>query len=106
MIIGCTIRIGNNWTLVESMPIRRSGFTAESLDEKIYVFGGQVAQGSIKNAESYDPITDKWTIEPDMEVNRSGLSAAACNDKIYVFGGQHEGLQALSVNEILNPSQN
>jgi N-acetylneuraminic acid mutarotase len=98
--------IGNNWTLVESMPIRRSGFTIESSDGKIYVFGGQVAQGSIKNAESYDPITDKWTIEPDMEVNRSGLSAASYDDKIYVFGGQHEGLQALSVNEILNPGQN
>jgi N-acetylneuraminic acid mutarotase len=95
--------IGNNWTLVESMPIRRSGFTAESSDGKISVFGGQVAQGSIKNAESYDPNTDKWTIEPSMKVNRSGLSAAAYNDKIYVLGGQHEGLQALSVNEILNP---
>lgn len=95
--------IGNNWTLVESMPIRRSGFTAESLDGKIYVFGGQVAKGSITNAESYDPVADKWTIEPNMKINRSGLSAVAYDGKIYVFGGQHEGLDALSINEILDP---
>lgn len=98
--------IGNNWTQVESMPIRRSGFAAESLDGRIYVFGGQVTQGSITNAESYDPVTNKWKIEPNMKVNRSGLSAVAYDDKIYVFGGQHEGLQALSISEILKPIQN
>jgi N-acetylneuraminic acid mutarotase len=70
------------------------------------VFGGQVTQGSIPNAESYDPVTNKWKIEPNMKVNRSGLSAVAYDDKIYVFGGQHEGLQALSISEILSPSQN
>lgn len=83
------------------MPIRRSGFAAESLDGKIYVFGGQVAKRSITNAESYDPVADKWAIEPNMKI--SGLSAVAYDGKIYVFGNQHEGLNALSINEILDP---
>jgi N-acetylneuraminic acid mutarotase len=98
--------VKDNWTQMESMPIRRSGFTADDLNGKIYVFGGQAAEGSIENSESYDPIEDNWAIEPNMMIDRSGLSAVAYNDKIYVFGGQHEGLQALSANEILAPGTN
>jgi N-acetylneuraminic acid mutarotase len=96
----------NNWTQMESMPIRRSGFTAAALDGKIYVFGGQAAEGSIINAESYDPDENRWAIEPNMKIDRSGLSAVAYNNKIYVLGGQHEGLQALSANEIFSPETN
>jgi N-acetylneuraminic acid mutarotase len=96
----------DEWTQMQSMPIRRSGFTAEALDGKIYVFGGQAAEGSIINAESYDPVENRWAIEPDMKIDRSGLSAVAYNNKIYVFGGQHEGLQALGANEMFSPGTN
>ncbi len=91
----------DKWTSMDPMPIRRSGFAAESLNGEIYVFGGQMADGANINVERYDPITNKWSVEPDMKVDRSGLAVAAYNDKIYVFGGQHKGLQALSINEIL-----
>ena len=60
-----------------------------------------MADGSNQNTESYDPITNKWSIEPDMQVDRSGLAVAAYKDRIFALGGQHEGLQALSINEIL-----
>ena len=93
----------DKWSSLDPMPIRRSGFAADSLNEKIYVFGGQMADGSNKNIESYDPETNRWTIEPDMQADRSGLAVADYNDKIYVYGGQHKGLQALSINEILTP---
>ena len=95
----------DTWVELEPMPIRRSGFAAESLDGKIYVFGGQMADGANKNIERYDPETNQWTTEPDMQVDRSGLAVAAYKDKLYLFGGQHKGLQALSVNEILTPSK-
>jgi N-acetylneuraminic acid mutarotase len=95
----------DKWSSMDPMPIRRSGFAAESLDGKIFVFGGQMADGSNINVERYDPITNQWSIEPDMQVDRSGLAVAAYKDKLYVFGGQHEGLQALNVNEILTPRQ-
>jgi len=88
---------------MDSMPIRRSGFSAESLDGKIYVFGGQMADESNKNVEGYNPITNQWSIEQDMQADRSGLAVAAYKDKIYVFGGQHQGLQALNINEIFTP---
>lgn len=95
----------DTWVELEPMPIRRSGFAAESFDGKIYVFGGQMADGANKNIEKYDPGTNQWTTEPDMQVDRSGLAVAAYRDNLYVFGGQHKGLQALNVNEILTPSK-
>ncbi len=94
----------NNWTLLSSMPIGRSGFAAESLDGQIYVFGGQVARGPMANVESYDPIINKWTVEPKMKFARDGLTAVTFNDRIYVLGGQHEELKALGANEILDPT--
>jgi N-acetylneuraminic acid mutarotase len=94
----------DKWTPMDPMPIRRSGFAADSLDGKIYVFGGQMADGSSRDVERYDPITNKWSIEPNMQADRSGLAVAAYKDRIFVFGGQHEGLQALSINEILIPT--
>jgi N-acetylneuraminic acid mutarotase len=96
----------DKWSSMDPMPIRRSGFAAESLDGKIYVFGGQMADGSNKNVERYDPLTNRWTTEPSMQADRSGLAVAAYKDKLYVFGGQHQGLQALNINEILNPANN
>lgn len=96
----------DKWTQMDPMPIRRSGFSAEALDGKIYVFGGQMADGSNKNIERYDPVTNQWTYEPDMKADRSGLAVAAFKGKIYVFGGQHNGLQALNINEILTPGNN
>lgn len=81
----------NEWTVGPSLPYE--------LDHAPSV----VYEGSITNAESYDPVADKWAIEPNMKINRSGLSAVAYDGKIYVFGGQHEGLNALSINEILDP---
>jgi N-acetylneuraminic acid mutarotase len=65
-----------------------------------------MADGSNKNVERYDPLTNRWTTEPSMQADRSGLAVAAYKDKLYVFGGQHQGLQALNINEILNPANN
>jgi N-acetylneuraminic acid mutarotase len=96
----------DKWIQMDSMPIRRSGFSAESLDGKIYVFGGQMVDGSNKNIERYDPVTNQWSLEPDMHADRSGLAVAAYKDKIYVFGGQQKGLQALNINEIFTPESN
>ncbi len=95
----------NTWIQLESMPIKRSGFTATSLNDRIYVFGGQGTEGSYNYVERYDPITNKWNSEPSMPTERSGSASVAFNDRIYVFGGQHQGLEALNVNEVLIPGE-
>lgn len=95
----------NKWTSLEPMSIKRSGFTATSLNGQIYVFGGQGTEGSYNSVERYDPITNKWYGEPVMPTERSGSASVAYKDRIYVFGGQHNGLEALNVNEIFIPGQ-
>jgi N-acetylneuraminic acid mutarotase len=93
----------NSWSALEPMPIRRSGFTASTLDGQIFVFGGQGLEGAIKNVERYDPETNQWYTEPDMPTKRTSPTSVASSDKIFVLGGQTNDLEALNVNEILHP---
>lgn len=39
-------------------------------------------------------------MEP-MSIRKSGIATDSLDGKIFVFGGQHEGLQSLSINQIL-----
>lgn len=94
----------DKWTSMESMLIRRSGFSAVSLNNEIFVFGGQGPAGAYDSIERYDPETNKWVKEPNMPSKRSGLVAVPHDDRVYVFGGQFEGLQARNVNEIFYPN--
>ncbi len=96
----------NKWMELEPMQIRRSGFTASEMNSQIYVFGGHIPAGATTKVERYDPLTNNWTSMPDMKYERSGATSIDYEDKIYVFGGQHEGLQALNINEILSLNSN
>jgi len=92
----------NTWIDLESMQIRRSGFTASEMGGQIYVFGGQTPEGATNKVERFDPLVNKWFTVEDMRNERSGATSINYEGKIFVIGGQREGLQALNVNEILN----
>lgn len=92
----------NKWIELESMQIRRSGFTASEANGQIFVFGGQTPQGATDKVERYDSLVNKWFPVEDMQYERSGATAMNYNDQIYIIGGQQKGLKALNVNEILN----
>ena len=63
--------IGNNKELWSNLcPLEEAALQQNLLDGKIYVFGGQVAKGSITNAESYDPVADKWSSRPNVKINQ------------------------------------
>ena len=92
-----------------------SGFTPREqascavLDNKIYVFGGTVADGNpgaVQLAvEVYDPLRDRWADVQQIGWTRRQQSAsAAIAGKIYVFGGHQSGgaAPALSTFEVLN----
>ena len=52
----------NIWQIKASMPTPRWGPVGVEFDGKIYVFGGQLVNGSGSNAnEIYDPVNDIWT---------------------------------------------
>ena len=92
----------NNWAPRAYMPTPRSNLAVVSLNEKVYVFGGNT--GDDRN-EVYDPITDQWQSLAPMPTPRFHLngSAAAVHDRIYVQGGAEEWFVTSSKNEVYVP---
>ena len=97
------------WLSLEPMPSKRSGIAAASMNNTIFVFGGEDADGkdpmTHHNNEKYDPVTDLWTSEEPMPTARHGLTATSVSDKIFVIGGGPQaGLSVSNVNEIFHPA--
>ncbi|HEX9317573.1 MAG TPA: kelch repeat-containing protein [Nitrososphaeraceae archaeon] len=99
----------DKWTTLESMPTKRSGIAAATLDNNaIYVFGGEhpfndgASLRTFNNTEIYHPKTDTWTIGSPLSTARHGLMAVEFNESIYVIGGGPEpGLSYSHANEVL-----
>jgi N-acetylneuraminic acid mutarotase len=97
--------IQDRWVIsnLEPMPSKRSGIAAASINNSIYVFGGEEPFKTFNNNERYDVKSNKWTTELPMPTARHGLAAVAIGDKIYVIGGGPEpGLSVTKVNEIFH----
>jgi N-acetylneuraminic acid mutarotase len=91
------------WTTLTPLPTNRSGLSAASADNKIFVFGGESIRQTFNVTEKYDPITNSWTKEPSMPSARHGLAAVAIDNKIYVIaGGPKPGGSGSDINEIFN----
>jgi N-acetylneuraminic acid mutarotase len=97
----------DKWMTLESMPSNRSGISAASINNNIYVFGGEDLTKTYNNNEKYNVKNNKWESQEPLPTARHGLSAVSVNDnKIYVIGGGPKpGLSVTSVNEIFNIRQ-
>jgi N-acetylneuraminic acid mutarotase len=90
------------WSTLDPMPSERSGIGAASINNTIYVFGGEDVTKIYNNNEKYYIKDNKWESKEPLPTARHGLSAVSVNDKIYVIGGGPEpGLSVTNVNEIL-----
>jgi N-acetylneuraminic acid mutarotase len=74
---------------------RHGHCTAQSIDDKVLIFGGIVANGSnINSVYEYDPVINLWSSKASIP-NASGLSKSTCvklnNGKILLFGGSQNG---------------
>ncbi|MFC2103964.1 kelch repeat-containing protein [Bacteroidota bacterium] len=79
-----------------------------TLDNKIYVIGGQVQTGflSTSSVEMYNPATDTWEMKASLQTSRWGLMVAVVNGKIYAIGGETGSFydfDATDVVEIYDP---
>jgi len=98
----------DKWTSLESMPTKRSGLSATSVDHEIYVFGGEYPfdnepKRTFNNTEIYHVKTDSWISGPALPTARHGLAAVTINGTIYVIGGGPEaGLSYSHANEIFH----
>jgi N-acetylneuraminic acid mutarotase len=80
------------WRMETPMSIERDQFAGGVIDGKIYVFGGNDADGKDLNSiEMFDPQVGTWTRRADNNHNAGygveELAGAVVDGKLYVFGG-------------------
>ncbi|MFC1793006.1 kelch repeat-containing protein [Planctomycetota bacterium] len=81
--------VEGTWTRKANMPTARLGFSASTVNGKIYAIGGgnSIDGTAFRTVEEYDPATDTWTRKADMSMPRFFHCAGVVNDKIYIIGG-------------------
>jgi N-acetylneuraminic acid mutarotase len=80
----------DSWTIGPPLTIARGGFAAVSMNEKIYVLGGEVLTGAnlaLTSVEIFDPQRNIWEHGPDLPLPLHGVPAVSVNGAIYVLGG-------------------
>lgn len=91
----------DKWTQIESMPSKRSGIAAATINNSFFVFGGEEFIRTFDNNEKYDTENGKWTSLESMPTSRHGLAAVSVGNRIFVIGGGPEpGLSVSDLNEI------
>jgi len=91
---------------IPPMLTRREFMGSAVLGGKIYVIGGNVADGTtIDKNEMYDPATNTWSTRAPLPEPRARPGVAACNGKIYVFGGHYDGAYRSSL-YVYDPGSN
>ncbi|KAL8088156.1 F-box/kelch-repeat protein At1g16250-like [Apium graveolens] len=80
----------NVWSKCAPLMLPRFDFASTTLDNKIYVAGGQYSLGSARgtsSAEVYDPALDQWKPLPSMSTMRYKCVGVTWQGKIHVVGG-------------------
>lgn len=96
-----------NWQFRTPMPTARTGVSAVILDDRVYVMGGQDANGNALNVvETYDPLTNTWESGPSLRSGRYNAAAVIFEGNIVLMGGSDSGGVALKKVEIFNRSEN
>jgi N-acetylneuraminic acid mutarotase len=79
--------VTDNWTIVKSLNEGRVGHTANVVNGKIYVIGGDTQPPPLKSVEEYDPNLNTWTIIDDAPFFKNCHTSSLFENKIYLFGG-------------------
>lgn len=96
----------DSWTHLSDKPTAVTYVSAVLLGEKIYVPGGELANGSATDVlEVYDPRKDSWEVKTPMPHKMSGYALAAFEGQMYLFGGW-DGSKALDGVLIYDPIDN
>ncbi|MFW5433718.1 Kelch repeat-containing protein [Paenibacillus apiarius] len=78
----------NTWIVKNPMPTELDYPGIETLNNKIYVFGGTNSQGKeVSDLRVYDPVTEKWETKASMPNATAFMSTAISGGLIYSVGG-------------------
>ena len=81
------------------MPTGRSGIAAGVVNNRLYVFGGELP-ALHSEVESYDPVSNTWQQHPPMPTPKHGIWASIIGNTAYLpGGGAAQGLGATTSHE-------
>jgi N-acetylneuraminic acid mutarotase len=75
------------WERLPDMHKPRGGIAAASVGDRVVVFGGEEAAGTIKEVEIYEPDQQRWTALPDLGTPRHGLGGVSRGRRVYAIEG-------------------
>ncbi|KAL5014948.1 hypothetical protein ScPMuIL_009218 [Solemya velum] len=65
----------NQWTTLSPMNTPRAWFGVTVFDGRVFVIGGFDGNTRLRNAEAYDPETDRWCYLSNMTISRAGCGS-------------------------------
>jgi len=94
--------ISSEWVMGPEMPTPRSGIAAVSLNDKVFVLGGESQEKTYGEVEVFDVKSRTWHLITMMPTPRHGLGAAVVGKRIFtIAGGPKPGLYVSNLNEVL-----
>ena len=77
----------DKWKTAAPLPIRLCGFSAESIGDTLYVFGGEQGWAISSYVFAYNTKSDSWIRVADLPEGRYASTAVRVDNRIYVMGG-------------------
>jgi N-acetylneuraminic acid mutarotase/glucose/arabinose dehydrogenase len=94
------------WTTgLAPLPTPRGGYAVAVVKGHILVIGGEGADGTFSEVESYDPVTDTWSSLAGMPTARHGIQAVVWHGQVFVAAGGAAagGPSPTDVTEVFTP---
>ncbi|UCH65085.1 MAG: T9SS type A sorting domain-containing protein [Ignavibacterium sp.] len=79
--------ITDTWSTVDSLNEGRVGHTANVVNGKIYVIGGDTQPPPLNSVEEFDPSLDTWRIIDQAPFIKICHTSSMYDNRIYLFGG-------------------
>jgi hypothetical protein len=79
------------WHRLPPLPAARYAHTVTLHDGRIYVIGGENADGPVSEVDVFDPETETWSTGTPMPHARGSHDAVSAGQAIYVLGGWADG---------------
>ncbi len=91
------------WAPLTPMTTPRSRMAVAVWQGKVFVFGGEGANGVLPSAAVLDPARGVWDAIAPLPTAVSNVQAAVLDDRIYIFGGTDDTLQPTDRIQVYDP---
>lgn len=96
----------NSWEEKANIITARIYASSATIDNNIYVIGGNNLQKYINTNECYDTLTNTWSTKTNMLDTKGSMACSVSNNMIYCIGGWTSSLNLASNNLCYDPITN